>query len=186
MKPPSQIERPAPRLQICPVCKQPTHLGCDHAVVEFKADLREKQRQANRASYEKKSKENKEGRNPTDVENTRESGNGSEVPKLNAVGKPYSESYNPNYKPKHTPPSISRLYAPQHGRVPFKEDGNGQVIEARESGNGAVPLLEQPDLLEASADGTEPSQAEIFADLCLLWTAATETTRNKFLERIET
>jgi catalase len=67
-----QIERPAPRLRICPVCKQPTHLGCDHAVVEFQAEQREKQRQANRASYEKKSNENKDRRNPTTVENIEE------------------------------------------------------------------------------------------------------------------
>ena len=100
---PTQIERPAPRLQICPVCKQPSHLGCDHAVVEFKADLREKLRQANRASREK-AKEIKARDNIAPVENTKESDSGSAVvekPKLNAVGKPCSESYDPNYKVRH-------------------------------------------------------------------------------------
>jgi hypothetical protein len=46
------------------------------------------------------------------VENTKESGN--EKPKLNAAGKPYSESFDPNYKMRHRVGSGS---SPPHQRL---------------------------------------------------------------------
>src|SRR5260221_13472606 len=49
----AQIERPSPNLTICPICKQPSHLGCDHALIEFKADLREAERIRTRKSHAK-------------------------------------------------------------------------------------------------------------------------------------
>jgi ParB/Sulfiredoxin domain len=36
-------------------------------------------------------------------------------PRLNAIGKPYSQAFDPNYKLKTPPPSIARLFAPQRG-----------------------------------------------------------------------
>ncbi|HMF27529.1 MAG TPA: hypothetical protein VKE42_02090, partial [Candidatus Cybelea sp.] len=34
------------------------------------------------------------------------------APRLNAVGKPYGANYDSNYKMRHKPTSIKRLYAP--------------------------------------------------------------------------
>jgi hypothetical protein len=55
-----------------------------------------------------------------------------ETPKLNAVGKPFSPSYDPNYKRRTPPPSINRLFAPLRARYV----GDGQkpmAVQAQEA-----------------------------------------------------
>jgi hypothetical protein len=123
------------------------------------------------AARQKKARQRAASRD-TDVENI------EEKPK-NAVGKDYSESYDPSYKLKHTPPSISRLYAPQHGRLPFK--GDGQEIEAKEESSDPEASADARRAEYAESEGV--TQDEIFAQLCILWSAATEATRVRFVEK---
>jgi len=69
--------------------------------VERLAAKHEQDRQRSKAYRQRKTA----SRDAT-VENTNESLG------LNAIGKPYGESYDPKYRVRHRPPSIERLYAP--------------------------------------------------------------------------
>jgi hypothetical protein len=172
MKPPTQIERPSPTVVICPVCKQPSHLGCDHAIVEFKADLREKQRQANRASREK-AKEIKDRDNIAPVENTKESGN--------------------DIDPAEAAEKRKRVFAKEE--MPTEEEADAsEQTDLHDMGCRVWELMTpetrerfladaRPGVEHAKSD--EPSQAQILTDLFLLWNAASETTRERFLAKIE-
>ena len=116
MKPSTQIEISA-QVWVCDACGGHDRKSCGCANAKASASIEERARKTvetlERRDREKKNKQN-QCSDPR-VENTEESGNGhdngSAVPKLNAVGKPYGASYDPNYKIKHKV-QISRSAGP--------------------------------------------------------------------------
>jgi hypothetical protein len=48
--------------------------------------------------------------------------------KLNAIGKPYSPQYDPNYRMKYKTPSIARLCKPMPDMTPWVKPTGGTMI----------------------------------------------------------
>jgi hypothetical protein len=100
------------QIWICDGCggHDPKSCSCAAATAtsrEIQAAKREASRQRMIRSREKAKENNAHVARNTPVENTHKKSLG-----LNAIGKPYSESYDPNYRVRHRPPSRERLYAP--------------------------------------------------------------------------
>jgi hypothetical protein len=150
MKPSTQIEISA-QVWVCDSCGGTDRKSCSCRATAHSEELKKKKEQDRQRA---KAYRDRAASHDADIENTEEPGKGhcNGRSGKNAVGKPYSESHDPNYKLRHTPPSISRLYAPQHGRLPFR--GDGQVIEAKES---------QPDPETASDLEVERDRKECIA-----------------------
>jgi hypothetical protein len=64
-------------------------------------------------------------------------------------------------------------------RLPFK--GDGQEIEAKEESSDPEASADARRAEYAESEGV--TQDEIFAQLCILWSAATEATRVRFVEK---
>src|SRR5262249_59103612 len=102
-------------------CRHPIDKPCDASIeayrLEFEAEVRETKRKADRDYYKKKKDEEKQHASElTTVENIDESPD--KVLGLNAIGKPYGASYDPNYRVKTLLTNIKRLYAPMKPAPP--------------------------------------------------------------------
>ena len=88
---------------VCDACGGTDHKSCSCRATAHSEELKKKKEQDRQRA---KAYRDRAASRDADIENTKESGNGhgngrSGEPKLNAVGKPYSESYDPNYKMRH-------------------------------------------------------------------------------------
>jgi len=102
------LERPAIIQNELERAEQLAPYECKHGLGCFCEKCAFKKRVAKTLDSMRKKRKENQGDFPPEkgIENTDES------PGLNAIGKPYSESYDPKYQVRHRPPSIGRLYAP--------------------------------------------------------------------------
>jgi hypothetical protein len=117
-------------------------------------------------------------------------------PKLNAVGRPLSPSYDPDYRLRTPLTSISRLYAPMRG-APYVGDGHWRkpiavVVDDARAINAADDLCAPPAVTVTdlpgwmTAEEAEASYQEtLFAQACLLWESMADETRQRFLARLQ-
>ena len=100
-------------------CRHPIDKPCDASIeayrLEFEAEVREGQRQRKKKAREKSNEINDRVQDAT-VENIDESPD--KVLGLNAIGKAYGASFDPNYRVKTSLTSIKRLYAPMKPAAP--------------------------------------------------------------------
>jgi len=102
------LERPAVIQNELERAEQLAPYECKHGLGCFCEKCAFKKRVAKTLDSMRKKRKENQGDFPPEkgIENTDES------PGLNAIGKPYSGSYDPKYQVRHRPPSIGRLYAP--------------------------------------------------------------------------
>jgi len=144
------LERPAIIQNELERAEQLAPYECKHGLGCFCEKCSFKKRVAKTLdSMRKKRKENQGDFPPENkVKNIEES-----APKLNAIGKPYGENYNPNYRSKPGP-NISRLLKPMKG-LPFVGDEPHDDPEAS---------AERRKKEFAAADGDGASQEPATAD----------------------